>query len=116
MIRTPALSALAGFWLLAHATAGIAEESGVMMVRHQVADYLKWRAVFDEQDSIRRASGLTNVRVYQSADNPNEVVIAIDAADLEVAKAFASSDELRARMMNAGVKGKPEILFLTIAP
>ena len=116
MIRTPTLSALASFWLLAHSTAGIAGQDGVMMVRHQVADYVKWRAVFDEQDDIRRASGLTSVRVYQSADNPNEVVIAIDAADLEKAKAFASSDELKARMTSAGVKGKPEILFLTVAP
>lgn len=116
MNRTLTLSALASFWLLAHSTAGIAEQDGVMMVRHQVADYLKWRSVFDEQDDIRQASGLTNVRVYQSADDPNEIVIAIDAADLEMAKAFASSDELKARMMNAGVKGKPEILFLTIAP
>jgi hypothetical protein len=116
MIRTVLLATLTGFWFFPNSTVGVAGEGDVMMVRHQVDDYATWRAAFDEQDDVRNASGLTNVRVYQSADNPNEVVILLDAADLEQAKAFASSDELKARMMNAGVKGRPDILFLTIAP
>lgn len=115
MIRTLTVSALAGLWIIANSATGIAEESAVMMVRHHVADYAKWRAVFDGQEDVRKASGLDNVRVYQSADSPDEVVILIDAADLQRARAFAGSEDLKARMINAGVKGKPDILFLTIA-
>lgn len=116
MIRTLTIATLTSLWLLANATASIAGDNGVMMVRHQVADYATWRAVFDQQDEVRMASGLANPRVYQGADNPNEVVILLDAEDLEKARAFASSSELKARMIKAGVKGKPEIVFLTIGP
>lgn len=116
MIKTLTLGALIGLWTIANSATVNAEEEALMMVRHQVVDYAKWRAVFDEQEEVREASGLDNVRVYQSASDANEVVILLDAADLEKAKAFAGSEELKARMMNAGVKGKPEILFLAIAP
>jgi len=114
MIRTLTLGALTGLCIVANAADGIAEERAVMMVRHQVADYPKWREVFDDQEAVRQSSGLDNVRVYQSADNPDEIVILLDAADLEKARAFAGSEELKARMIDAGVKGKPDILFLTI--
>lgn len=116
MIKTLGLSALIGLLMVANSAAVVAGENTLMMVRHHVADYATWRAVFDEQDEAREASGLDNVRVYQGVNNANEVVILMDAADLDKAIAFASSAELKARMMNAGVKGKPDIVFLTVAP
>ncbi|MCB1502538.1 MAG: cyclase [Bauldia sp.] len=116
MFKALALGILAGLTLLAAPASGLADTNGLMIVRHQVSDYAKWRQVFDGQDAVRDAAGLTNPRVYQIAGNSNEVLIVIDAADLEQARSFASSPELKARMKDAGVVGKPEILFLTVGP
>ena len=116
MLRAMIVATLASLSLLANPAAGVSETDGLMIVRHQVADYAKWRPVYDGNEDKRQAAGLTNGRIYQVAGNPNEIVILLDAADLEKAKAFASSEELKAGMMKAGVTGKPEILFLTTAP
>jgi hypothetical protein len=106
---------MTGLSLLAYPAASVAAE-GLMIVRHQVADYAKWRPVYDGNEDKRQAAGLTNGRIFQVDGNPNEIVILLDAADLEKAKTFASSEALKAGMMEAGVTGKPEILFLVTAP
>jgi len=40
-----------------------------------IADYAKWRPVFDKNKSLRDKAGLTNVRVYRDADNPRELIV-----------------------------------------
>ena len=72
--------------------------SGFMVGHSKVADYAKWRAAFDADDANRQAAGLTNPRVYQSMDNPNELIIVFDMADVKKAKDFASSKSLKAAM------------------
>ena len=50
---------------------------GMMIIRHKVRDYGQWRPVFDAHAGTQRAAGLTNPRVYHSADsNKNEIVAA----------------------------------------
>jgi len=95
---------------------GAAEAAGVMIVRHEVANYAKWRPVFDADSANQLAAGLTNPRVYQAAGDPGDVTILFDMADLAKAQAFGASDALKAAMMKAGVTGKPEVSFLNPAP
>jgi hypothetical protein len=87
--------------------------SGFMVGHTKVADYAKWRPFFDADDSNRQAAGLTNPRVYQSMDNPNELVLVFDMADVKKAKDFASSKTLKATMRKAGVTGKPDFWYVT---
>ena len=87
--------------------------SGFMVGHSKVADYAKWRAAFDADDANRQAAGLTNPRVYQSMDNPNELILVFDMADVTKAKDFASSKTLKAAMKKAGVKGKPDFWYVT---
>ncbi len=68
--------------------------------------------MFDGHADKQKAAGLSNPRVYRSADDRNELVIVFDAADLKKAKEFASSAELKETMMNAGVADAPTIFFL----
>ena len=82
-----------------------------MFVKHRVADYAKWKPVFDEHETARRAAGLTAHSVHRASDDPNVIIIAFRAADLNKAKGFASSDELKSAMARAGVQGPPEIWF-----
>lgn len=38
-------------------------------------DFDKWKRVFDERATIRKASGSRGGRLLRNADNPNEIVI-----------------------------------------
>lgn len=86
---------------------------GIMIIHHQVADYAKWRVVFDRDQPSREAAGLTNCQVRQSFDDPNDVVVSCDMADLGTAKKFSASNIMKDAMKKAGVKGKPEKFYLT---
>jgi heme-degrading monooxygenase HmoA len=50
--------------------------------------------------------------VFRTAEDPNHLVTLTQFENLESAKNFADSDELRTAMQKAGVKGQPEIYFL----
>jgi hypothetical protein len=44
-----------------------------MLVRHKVADFAKWKAVYDAHASAREKAGLKEEHLLRSIDNPNEV-------------------------------------------
>ena len=47
---------------------------GMMIIRHKVRDYGHWRPLFDGHVEMQKAAGLTNPRVYHSADsNKSEI-------------------------------------------
>jgi quinol monooxygenase YgiN len=99
------------------ATATPANAKGVrMFVRHEVSDYAAWRKTYDAFDATRRKMGVTAQAVYQSTDNPNDVTAYHDFKNVERAKAFAASAELKSAMQKAGVKGAPQIWFTTATP
>ncbi len=106
MLLTAAALALSAMVALPADAAGVR-----MYVRHDVADYAAWRKVYDAFDATRRKMGVTAQAVYQSVDNPNDVTGAHDFKSLAEAKSFAASAELKAAMINAGVKGAPQIWF-----
>ena len=83
-----------------------------LLIRHQVADFAEWKKVYDTEATINQDAGLTEMHVFQSLEDPNEVVLLFAIADLDKAKARMSSPELRATMQNAGVLGQPEVCFL----
>ena len=52
---------------------------------------------------------------FTLADDPLDVTVTHDYADLDTAKAFAGSAELREAMQRAGVDGQPQIWFVNPA-
>ena len=85
---------------------------GMMVIRHKVADYAKWRPLFDAHAKAQRAAGLSHPRVLRSADDSNELVIIFDDMDTNKAKEFAASPDLKETMKKAGVTDQPTIYFL----
>ena len=83
-----------------------------LLIRHHVADYAAWKAIFDEDEITRRANGSRGGRLFHSSSNPNEVLLLLEWDDLERARLFADSDDLREAMGRAGVTGRPDIWFL----
>lgn len=80
-----------------------------LYIHHKVTDYPTWRKAFDAHKSKQMEAGLTNPRVYKTDGNPNDVSILFDASDVNKAKAFTESQDLKMTMQKAGVQGKPEM-------
>jgi quinol monooxygenase YgiN len=83
-----------------------------MLVRHKVADYAKWKPVYDGHAATRKASGSKGAHLFRNADNLNEIVLLFEWDDLSNARRFAQSEDLMKTMQKAGVIGKPDIYFL----
>jgi heme-degrading monooxygenase HmoA len=83
-----------------------------VIVRVTFEDYEKWKAVFDEAASLRKAHGSRGVRVFRNMENPNEVVIFGEYEDLEKVRQLFQSQEFRETTKRAGVSGPPQVSFL----
>ncbi len=84
-----------------------------LLVRHKVADFSKWKPVYDSHLPARQAAGAKELHLLRNIDDPNETVILFEVEDLQKAREFSASDDLRERMQEAGVIDKPDIYFLT---
>jgi hypothetical protein len=86
---------------------------GMMIIRHKVRDDGQWRPIFDAHAEVQKTAGLSNPRVYHSADsNKSEIVVVFDTKQTKMAKDFAASVELKEAMTKAGVVDTPTIYFL----
>ena len=68
--------------------------------------------MFDDFSAVRKATGSKGARVLQNADNPNEVIVITEWANMEQARQMAQSQELREAQQRAGVTGPPDVYFL----
>jgi len=76
---------------------------------HPVADYAKWRAVFDASQHLTKQAGGRNATVCTSVDNPNLVSVHADWDSVEKVNAFASNPQLMEAMQKSGVLEKPTL-------
>ena len=81
----------------------------------KVKDYATWRAGYDGHEKNRVSAGITNGRVFRRAEDPNDVVILQDVADVAKARTWLGSDDLKAMMQKGGVIGSPSIRFAAAA-
>lgn len=84
-----------------------------LLVHHEVADYPAWKSLFDSSLDWRTRGGERNCRIFRGVENPNELTLLFEWEDIDKARAFTASDELKNRMAKAGVKGVPRIEYLT---
>jgi quinol monooxygenase YgiN len=82
-----------------------------MYVRHKVADFNKWKVVFEEVEPFRKKLGSTAAHIFRNHTNPNEVLVITDWDNKEQGLKFGQSAELKNAMERAGVLGAPEINF-----
>jgi len=83
-----------------------------VLIRHKVADFSIWKKVYDAHLPLRQNAGLKEDQRFRGANGSNEVVILFSTENLERAKEFAGSEELRLTMQKAGVIGRPDVSFL----
>ncbi len=83
-----------------------------LFVHHKVTDFDVWKPLYDAHRITRAVAGLKQLHLLRNASDPNDIVLLFEARDVEKARAFANSDDLRQTMKRAGVTGDPEILEL----
>ena len=84
-------------------------------VHIKVKDYDTWRTAYDGHEKNRVSAGITNGRVFRNAQDPNDVVILQDVADVAKARTLFGSDDLKAAMQKSGVVGSPNVRFAAAA-
>ncbi|MGQ0569133.1 MAG: antibiotic biosynthesis monooxygenase [Armatimonadota bacterium] len=82
------------------------------LVRATVEDFAKFKPVFDEAATLRRAHGSKGVRVVRNVDKPNDVVLLAEYDDLGQARQLFQSQEFHEATKRAGVSGPPDVSFL----
>ena len=82
-----------------------------LTIHFKVKDFNAWRTSYNGNEKGRVSAGITNGRVFRNADDPNEVVVLQDVADVAKARNWFGSDDLKAAMQKDGVIGSPSIRF-----
>jgi heme-degrading monooxygenase HmoA len=83
-----------------------------VVVMHKVEDYDKWKLLYDENGAMRKDYGSKGASVFHQANDPNNMVVITEWEDMEKAKNFAESEDLKTTMQKAGVIGQPVIYYL----
>ena len=83
-----------------------------VLVRHKVDSFTKWKPEFDALKDRRRAGGEKTYHIFHNADDANNLVLLFEWDNLENARRFMQSDELRHAMQRAEVTDQPDIYFL----
>jgi hypothetical protein len=85
-----------------------------VVIKHTVADYNKWKPVFDADSINRNAAGLHLIGLSRGLENQNEVEAPFMIDDVQRAKAFVSDPKLKEAMEKGGVNSKPDIKFVNV--
>jgi len=83
------------------------------LVRRKVADFSKWKAVYDSNEPTRQKAGVKEKYVLRSVDDPNEVFTLFELEDVQKAREFFESAALRTGMQQAGTVDKPDFYLLS---
>ena len=86
--------------------------SNLLVIMHKVANFDKWKPMYESHDSIRRAHGLRNYVLGRGMEDSNMVLVALKMDDINKAKELVSSQEMKDRMKNGGVIGVPTFEYI----
>ena len=83
-----------------------------VLLQFTVESYAKWKPIFDSKEDFRTQAGCLGAQIFRSGNNPLEVFCLLEWDELENARTFAASSELKKGMEEAGVTGEQNINFL----
>ncbi len=86
----------------------------LMVVKHKVSNFTKWKDSYEAHDSLRLAHGIHSYIIGRSVKDTNTVMVAVKVDDVAKAKAFAKDPSLKAAMQKGGVTGMPSFKYTTV--
>jgi heme-degrading monooxygenase HmoA len=82
---------------------------GVFILK--VEEYAKWKTDWDRSIDLRKAGGQKSYQIFQTVDDPHNVVLYIEWDSLDNMRNFMQSAELREALRRSGVS-RTESYFL----
>ncbi|SEA41528.1 hypothetical protein SAMN05443667_104125 [Flavobacterium gillisiae] len=86
----------------------------VIVIKHDVAGYNKWRLAYDAHDSVRMTYGISHFVIGRGMDNPNTIMVIDKMDDVNKAKDFSMLPSLKDAMKKAGVLNTPKFGFYEV--
>lgn len=85
-----------------------------VLMMHKVKDWDAWKKEFDSHKQVRSDAGLADRAVGYSVGDNHMVTVVCAVSDMEKAKVFMASKDLKDKMAAAGVEGTPTIFFYDV--
>ena len=82
-----------------------------VMITHKIEDYDHWKEIFDIHEPERRDAGLELVGIGRSKDDESVISVMFAFDDMDSAKIFASSEDLKDAMDKSGVISEPSLAW-----
>ena len=82
----------------------------LVMIRHRIEDFARWKKEFDAFLANRRAGGERTFRITYAGGDKNDLCLVFDWDSTANATRFLESADLAAAMSRAGVIGKPYVV------
>lgn len=79
----------------------------MLAINHDVEDYDRWKAVFDEFPPAK--GGALFHRVNRNVDDPNNITVVAGFDTTEAVRAFVDNGDLKQAMQRGGVTSTPRI-------
>lgn len=92
----------------------ITDPQNMMVIRHKVVDFAKWKTSYDANAPMRIAFGVHDFVVGRSMEDSNMIIVTLKIEDIDKARAFEKSADLKIAMMRSGVIGTAAISIYTI--
>ena len=89
----------------------ITTPENILVARHKVSNYEKWKSSYEAHDSMRLANGLHSYVIGRGLKDTNTVLVAVRAEDMKKAQTFAKDPSLKQAMQKGGVTGSPVFNF-----
>ena len=82
-----------------------------LTLRFTIADFAVWKPAFDKHEGMRKDATLGLVSLLRGLEDDKDITLTFSVGDVNKAKAFLSSDDLKQAMKSAGVTSSPLIYF-----
>jgi hypothetical protein len=92
----------------------ITTPQSMVVIKHRVSNFAKWKISYDAHDSARLANGIHSYVIGRGLQDSNMILVSLKVDDITKAKAFAKDPGLKKAMQKGGVTGTPSFAFLTM--
>ncbi len=82
-----------------------------LTLRFTVADFDTWKSHFDKHEGMRKDATLGLVSLLRGLEDDKDITLIFSVGDVNKAKAFLSSGDLKQVMKDAGVTSSPTTYF-----
>ena len=72
-----------------------------LYIRIRVRDYERWKVLFDEGEAARLKHGIELRKIFRSINEPNEISLLLEAAEIDEVNSFFNNQSSKKRMKKA---------------